>query len=467
MSETFTDRWGVPVQATDLAAITLLDQAIEDLVSLAGDPVGGAEAAIAADGDLALARIFRAYLSLYATTADGVAEASALLKPLEADAAGPGEAPIRRTGPVAPTASVAPRETHHLAAARAWADGDWQAATRALRGALVANPRDLLALKVAQDLCFFLGNRQELRDVVARVLPAWPDSDPAWGFVQGMYAFGLEENADYAGARDAARRALARDPKDVWAVHALAHVFEMEGSLDPGVSFLTSSAPDWRNSYFAVHNWWHLGLYLLELGRADDALALYDERIRAVRSTEWLDIVDAAALLWRLALYGKDVAGRAAALAADISDLVGASTYLFNDWHAVMTFGLAGDHARAAQVVAANQNPTAPTNRLAAERAGRTLLTAFSAFTAGEPAATVDLLIDIRPEAHVVGGSHAQRDIIDLTLMAAATRSGQAGLARALVTERVARKPSAEPSARALLLANDGDEAWLAWEPTA
>src|SRR3984957_11238805 len=125
VTTTFTDRWGVPVQAIDGAAVALLDQAIEDLVALAGDPVGGAEAAIATDGELALARIYRAYLSLYGTKAEGVAEAAPLIKPLEAELAGP----------------HAPREAHHLAAARAWADGDWQAAARALERALVASPR--------------------------------------------------------------------------------------------------------------------------------------------------------------------------------------------------------------------------------------------------------------------------------------------------------------------------------------
>jgi tetratricopeptide (TPR) repeat protein len=448
MSTTFADRWGAPVQAADGAAVLLLDQAVEDLVSLSGDPAGGAEAAIAADGELALARVYRAYLSLYATTAEGAAEAATLVKPLEAEAA---------------AGRLAPREGHHLAAARAWADGDWQAAARALERALVENPRDLLALKVAQDLYFFLGNRLELRDVAARVLPAWPESDPAWGYVQGIWAFGLEENGDYRGAETAARNSLARNPKDVWGVHALAHVFEMEGRHEPGVTFLSSSSPDWETSYFAVHNWWHLGLYLLELGRADDALALYYERVRAAKSAEWLDIVDAAALLWRLSLYGADVSVPASVLAADISDLVDVPTYLFNDWHAVMTFGLAGNHARNARVLAVNRHLTGPTNRRTAERAGLRLLEGFAAFTAGEPGTTVDLLIDIRPEAHAVGGSHAQRDVIDLTLIAAAARSGQAGLTRALVTERAARKPAAAPSARALVLANGGDDTWLAW----
>jgi tetratricopeptide (TPR) repeat protein len=441
---TFTDRWGVPVQGRDGAAVLLLDQAIEDLVALAGDPVGGADGAMAADPTLTLARIYRAYLSLYSTSADGIAEAQELL------------------GAV-PAGPASQREAHHLAAAAAWAGGDWQAATRHLEQALLANPRDLLALKVAQDLYFFLGNRLDLRDVAARVLPAWPEDDPAWGFIQGIYAFGLEENADYRGAEKAARNALDRNPRDVWGVHALAHVFEMEGSHDAGLSFLAESSPHWEASYFAVHNWWHLGLYLLELGRVNDALALYDERVRAQRSTAWLDVVDAAALLWRLSLHGQDVTTRARALAADICDLVTAPVYLFNDWHALMAFTLAADHERAATIIAANRSLTTGTNSRAAQRAGLALLTAFSAFATGDPALAAGLLADSRHDSSVVGGSHAQRDVIDLTLIAAAARSGNVALTRALVTERVARKPPALASALALVLANGGDETWLAW----
>jgi hypothetical protein len=128
-----------------------------------------------------------------------------------------------------------------------------------------------------------------------------------------------------------------------------------------------------------------------------------------------------------------------------------------------MTFALAGDHARTAAILAANQGLTGTTNRQASERAGLALLAAFSAFATGSPAVTADLLAEARHEAHVVGGSHAQRDIIDLTLIAAAARGGDTALARALVTERLARKPSAARSALALVLANGGDETWLAW----
>jgi hypothetical protein len=128
-----------------------------------------------------------------------------------------------------------------------------------------------------------------------------------------------------------------------------------------------------------------------------------------------------------------------------------------------MAFGLAGDHARNELVVAANRHLTALTNRRAVERAGLDLLEAFSAFAAGRPDRAIDLLIDIRPRAFAVGGSHAQRDVIDLTLIAAAARAGDDGLVRALVTERTARKPPAEAAARQLVVANGGSLDALRW----
>src|ERR1700745_37359 len=404
MAKAFADRWEVPVRASSADAGALPGLAIEDLAALAGDPVADAEAAVAADDSLVLGHIYRAYLQLYATTPEGVAGAGEILKQL--DETGMGE-----------------RELHHLRAARHWAEGDWEATTRSLERALLFHPRDLLALKVAQDLYFFLGNRLELRDTAARVLPAWTRDRPGWGYVQGIYAFGLEENADYRQAESRARAALEDNPRDVWSVHALAHVFEMEGNQRDGVDFLTASAPCWSASYFAIHNWWHRGLYHLELGEIGEALALYDDPIRAVRSTEWLDVVDAAALLWRLSLVCVGVDRRARELAADIDDLVSSPVYIFNDWHAVMAFGLAGNTERTEPGLASHRRLSAPTNAAAAGRAGLALLEAFAAFAAGRPDRTIDLLIDIRPRANAVGGSHAQRDIIELTLIAGAARA--------------------------------------------
>ena len=159
-------------------------------------------------------------------------------------------------------------------------------------------------------------------------------------------------------------------------------------------------------------------------------------------------------MLWRLSLFGADVSARAQLLAADIVPLVTQPIYVFNDWHVVMAFGLAGEHRRSAAIAAANRLLPPGTNRAAAERAGLALLEGFSAFAAGDPGRALDLVLDIRPRADAVGGSHAQRDVIDLTLIAAAARAGADRLADALVSERVQRKPSAADAAQRLVEAN-------------
>jgi tetratricopeptide (TPR) repeat protein len=428
------DRWGVPVIGSP-RGIGLLDEAVEQLVALSGDPVAAARRAVEVDDGLVLAQVLQAYLLLYATTATANRQARGLLDGLGDPGAG------------------GRRETLHVQAARAWADGDWAGAARLLGRALERHPRDLLALKIAQDLWFFLGHGDELRDVVKRVLPAWGEASPGWGYVQGMYAFGLEEHGQYREAEQHALAALAHNPRDVWAVHARTHVFEMEGSFEAGADFLTQRADDWASSYFAVHNWWHLALFELELGSAAAALARYDNSIRGSGSTTWLDLDDAAALLWRLSLFGVDLGDRAARLAADVADLMDGPIYLFNDWHAVMAFGLAGQHEHSQQLLTANRRHSVGTNRMVVEQAGAALLEGFSAFAAGRYGQAVDRLIEVGA-ATVVGGSHAQRDVIDLTRIAAACRAGRDAVARSLVAQRVVAKPGRAVAARRLLAAN-------------
>jgi hypothetical protein len=424
--------------------VALLDAAIEDLAALAGDPVADADAAVAADDSLVLGHIYRAYLQLYGTTPEGVAAAGEILKRLDETFMGE-------------------RELHHLRAARHWAEGDWEATTRSLERALLCHPRDLLALKVAQDLYFFLGNRLELRDTAARVLPAWPRSRPGWGIRAGHVRVRAGRERGLPAGR-VARPGRPRPQPQGRLVGARAGARLRDGRQSAGRRRLPHRlGACWSASYFAIHNWWHRGLYHLELGEIGEALALYDDPIRAGRSTEWLDVVDAAALLWRLSLFGVDVTERAEQLAADIDDLVSSPVYIFNDWHAVMAFGLAGNTERTERVIASNRHLSAPTNASAVERAGLALLEAFGAFAAGHPDRAIDLLIDIRPRANAVGGSHAQRDVIDLTLIAAAARAGDDSLARALVAERVARKPTAEAAARQLITENGGSLDALLW----
>ena len=437
MAHAFTDRWGSPVFAGSQEAVDLFDEAVEQLVSLSGNPVAVADEAAAADPELVLARVLQGYLALYSGSASGLQTARAFVRDLH-----PWDL---ETGA---------REVLHVLAVQSWADGEWERAVSFLERALLHESRDLLALKVAQDLYFLIGNQLELRDVVERVFGAWPSDRTGYGYVCGMYAFGLEENGQYEAAQERARSALERNPRDVWAVHAQAHVFEMEGAQRLGIAFLDHSVDDWSDSYFATHNWWHRALFHLELREVDEAIALYDGPIRGTRSSEWLDVDDAASLLWRLHLFGSDIGDRARRLLEDVESLLEDSVSVFNDWHAVMIAGLAGAPEVTEQRVQLDRSAAAGTNRRAIEAAGLQLLEGFAAFASGDTNLALHRLIDIQPKAHVVGGSHAQRDVIDLTLIAAAAKSGDVPLAEALLAARAERKPTAEAAGLALIRTN-------------
>jgi hypothetical protein len=73
---------------------------------------------------------------------------------------------------------------------------------------------------------------------------------------------------------------------------------------------------------------------------------------------------------------------------------------------------------------------------------GEAATRAVQVFVAGEYASVVALLRPVRSSAHRFGGSHAQRDLLDLTLIEAALRSGDRSLAAALAAERAAMRPA-------------------------
>src|SRR5262249_42705803 len=154
-----------------------------------------------------------------------------------------------------------------------------------------------------QTLDFLLGDSRMLRDRIGRALPAWSEGMDDYHAILGMHAFGLEETGLYDRAEAAGRRAIELEPRNGWAQHAVAHVLEMQDRRVDGIAWMRADADAWtRDSFFAVHNWWHLSLFHLGLGDVDEVLKLYDGPIWGHRSNMAFDMVDAAALLWRLQL---------------------------------------------------------------------------------------------------------------------------------------------------------------------
>ena len=224
------------------------------------------------------------------------------------------------------------------------ATGDLAGAAERLAALSVDHPRDALALAVGHQLDFFCGDARSLRDRVGRTLLSWDEAHPFFGFVLGMQAFGLEECGLYEQAETAGMRALDIGPKDVWALHAVVHVHEMRGRVDTGLRLMEERRADWTTgNFFVVHISWHEALFHLERGDLDAALAIYDSILHHDGSAQVaLEMLDAAALLWRLHLDGADTGGRWAPLADAWAAKAGEPWYSFNDAHAAMSFVGAG-----------------------------------------------------------------------------------------------------------------------------
>jgi tetratricopeptide (TPR) repeat protein len=339
------------------------------------------------------------------------------------------------------------REKGLLAAARQWLEGRWDQACVTWDRVLADHPRDALAIQLAHLTDFFLGDAVNLRDRVGRVIGSWDQDTPGYSFILGMQAFGLEECNQFARAEEAASTALSIEARDGWSVHAMAHVLEMQNRYTEGQQFMRGRAEDWApDNGFAFHNWWHLALFHLEEEDFDGALKLYDEEILPGESEVSLQMLDASALLWRIGLQDVDVGARWDRIADLWARKIPAENgyYAFNDLHAVIALVGAGRLVEAREVLAdlqqaAVSNPEL--TRMMARDVGVPTCAAMIAFAEERYAEVVEQLHPLRSIANRFGGSNAQRDILSQTLIEAARRSGQAGLARNLVNERSVHKP--------------------------
>lgn len=426
------DPLGLALSGADPIGLPHYENALGQFQCYVGDPLASVDAALAASPDFVMAHLLRAYLHLLGTEPDGLAVARAC----HASAA---------------ALPSNPHERGHIAAVGQLLEGHWLRAGQTLEDLSIEQPLDTLALQAGHLVDFYTGNSRMLRDRIARALPAWDDGMPAYHVLLGMHAFGLEETADYARAEAAGRRAVELEPRDGWAQHAVAHVMEMQCRQREGIAWMRASPQAWAaDSFFQVHNWWHLALYHLELDEIDEVLALFDGPINGGGSVLALDLVDAAALLWRLHLQGVDVGQRWQGVAERWEPLARAGNYAFNDVHAMLAFVGAGRPEAARALLETQQQAlrgSADNARFSAE-VGQPVSQAIQAFGAGNYAKVLRLLRPVRNIAQRFGGSHAQRDLLDLTMIEAALRSGQKALATALCNERLALRPQSPLSQR-------------------
>ena len=429
-----------PARTTPMDTRDLYAKALTEYHSYTGDPIATIDEALKQSPEFILGHIFRAALFLTMTEKRFLGEARSSLNAATA---------------LLPYATS--RERLLTTAVTKFADGKWDDASAAFDRVLVDNPRDAFAIQTAHLMDFFRGDSLNLRNRISRVLPAWNRDVPGYSYILGMHAFGLEESNQYDVAEETGRRALELQPKDAWAVHAVTHVMEMQGRIDDGIRWLESRTNDWApNNSFAYHNWWHLALFYLDRAMCEKVLGIYDKQIHPEPAQFVLQMVDATALLWRLGLEGVDIGDRASVLADNWAGRLEAEKgfYAFNDFHAMMAFVLAGREKEADRLIADMEatagSSSEGTNVMMTRDVGLPLARAIRAFGRGEYESAATWIQDVRDIANRFGGSHAQRDVLTLTLIEAAIRSGQSRLAQHYIAERTVLRPGGQWGPRLL-----------------
>ncbi len=422
------DARDVAITAGQAGSLQHYETALGQFQSYVGDPIATLDTALAEDPDFVSGHLMKALVLLTLSERKFMPTIQACL-----------DAAADRAG------KATERERMLMQVVRELIANDWHTACRTIDRILMEHPRDVLALQVGHLMDFFRGDALNLRNRVTRVLPQWNASLPGYSYVLGMHAFGLEEMNQYPQAEAEARRALEIEPRDGWAVHAATHVMEMQGRIAEGIEWLQSRESDWApDNAFAFHNWWHLALFYLDGARHEKVLELYDRGVHPERSQIVVSLIDASALLWRLMLERVDVGSRFESIADEWEAQLAAEAgyYAFNDLHAALAFCACGRERALARLKSAVSAAAEGKDMLAAmtREVGIPLVTGIEAFTRGKYEAAIEAIEPIRDIANRFGGSHAQRDLLTLTLIEAALRSHDSARARHYLGERMVLK---------------------------
>ena len=203
------------------------------------------------------------------------------------------------------------RERMHVDALASWCAGDLVTTGQIWEAILIDYPHDILALRLAHNIHFFVGDIFRMRDSMARLMPRWSEEIPGYGYVLGCRSFSLEEAGEYQQAEPIGRRAVELNENDIWAGHAVAHVLEMQGRRKDGVEWINSHEKTWsKRGLFAKHLWWHRSLHYLEMNNFSAVLDAYDREFWVQPSEDNIDICNSSSMLMRLHMLGVSVGDR-------------------------------------------------------------------------------------------------------------------------------------------------------------
>jgi tetratricopeptide (TPR) repeat protein len=311
-----------------------------------------------------------------------------------------------------------------------------------VREHLAEFPRDALLVQMAVMLLGGSGRvtrRHESRGMLEGLAPAYGED---WWFL-GSLAFAHHETESYERARQLSERSLALCPRNGNAAHSRAHVFFETADHAGGAQFLGPWLDEYdRAAPFTCHLSWHLALFELAAGREERVMEVYERAISPAVAQQRTTLEDAASLLWRYQIYGcaprelpwAEVRDHAARMTAQPG-------LAFLDAHAALAYAALGDdramdrHVDGLRALAARGNPLV-------EEVVLPLVLGVRAFGQRNYEEAIRLLEPLGEQLVRIGGSHAQREVFEDTLLQAYLRSGRCEQAAALLRERLSRRAS-------------------------
>lgn len=424
---------GLEISTTSKTAAQKLDLAVADYLDYGTNAGSLVKEALGEDADCALAQCYRGYLLMMLENRAVFPKIQGILDKFSEGGR-----------------ELNPREQLHVKALQAWVKGDLLNACLAWEQILEKYPLDLMALKLHHTMAFYTGRSNVLRSVVSGVLGEWDEETPGYSNVQGMYAYALEECGDFEQAERWGREAAERNPEDLWAIHSVAHVMEMQGRTKEGSKWLDFTPEQWASkNMFKAHVWWHAGLFSIAEQNYHRAIQLFDNELSSINSDKYIDVSNQAALLKRLEIAGVDVGDRWDLLAEHSATRIDDHILPFRDAHFCLALAAKGNFDVARKHIDSMTVFARSGEGWTAEATKTTLIPlceAMLAYEAGEHAKACDLLWPIRNELAPIGGSLAQRDLFTQILIDSAVKSGRLATARNLLSERVARFPTNKPS---------------------
>jgi len=415
------DRYGLPLTTASAPAVDLYVDGLDRHLSWDLGAERSFEQALAADEAFALAHA-------------GLAVA----RRFRGDAAG-AQASAARACALAAGASR--REQQHAEAVAAFVGGKAARSLALLREHLTQFPRDALALQLATALLAASGTvdrREYLLGLLTDLETAYGDD---WWFL-GVSAYAQQELDHLEPARRLAERSLERRPRNAGAAHALAHVFYETDDHTGGSAFLG----DWLTDYapaapYHCHLSWHRALGELLRGNVRSTLELYERTISPSVAHAWTTLADASSLLWRVQLYElADDLSNTGLPWDEVCSLAARGpgpALAFASAHAALAYAAAGDAVALERLIHGLQALARHGDALADE-VTLPLVQGIAAFGRGAYAEAAERLMAVADQIVRLGGTNAQREVFEETLLVAQMRAGRLEQAEALLRTRLA-----------------------------